>query len=172
MTSIKIELSFNKIAKLADSTDLAETLFPGNRNQQHAFLAIWIALKWSDHHIVPNLGKVAKQQGITRRTLERVRAKMRRIGLIDHVSRFNARHGYREGWALSSRFEHSLRALADKLAELKDADKGSEDKEMMLLEFADARRRVSRREDAHNQQSGGEEDVQIDVQKDRSSGLE
>ena len=102
---------------MTDSADLAELLFPGNRNQQHAFLAVWISLKWADHHMVPNLGEVAGEHGITKRTLERVRAKMRRMGLIDHVSRFNARHGCREGWILSSRFENSLRQLADKVEE-------------------------------------------------------
>ena len=93
MTSTKVELSFNKIARLADLSDLAELLFPGNRNQQHAFLAVYIELKWADHHMVPNLGEIARKYGITKRTLERVRAKMRRMGLIDHVSRFNATYG-------------------------------------------------------------------------------
>jgi hypothetical protein len=144
MTSTKIELSFNKTAKMQDLADLAELLFPGNRNQQHAFLAVWIMLKWSDHHMVPNLGEVARQYGISRRILERVRAKMRRMGLIDHVSRFNASHGYREGWVLSNRFERSLRGLAAKLAGLKDVAIGGRDKDMMHLEFADTRRRTAR----------------------------
>ena len=93
MTSTKIAWSFNKIAKLADSADLAEMLFPGNRNQQHAFLVLWLSLKWADHRMVPNLASVTRQYGISRRTFERVRAKLRRLGLIDHVSRFNAQHG-------------------------------------------------------------------------------
>ena len=42
MTSTKIEWSFNKIARMADLSDLAEMLFPGNRNHQHAFLATWL----------------------------------------------------------------------------------------------------------------------------------
>jgi len=46
------------------------------------------------------------------RMLETVRSKMRRMGLIDHVSRFNKRHGYREGWVFSSRFGKSLSQLA------------------------------------------------------------
>ena len=45
MASTKIEFSFNKIARMSDLSDLAELLFPGNRNQQHAFLAVWISLK-------------------------------------------------------------------------------------------------------------------------------
>jgi len=46
--------------------------------------------------MVPNLAKIAEQHAVSKRTLERVRAKMRRMGLIDHVSRFNAAYGYRE----------------------------------------------------------------------------
>lgn len=147
MTSTKIELSFNRIARLTDSADLAEMLFPGNRNQQHAFLAVWITLKWADHHMVPNLSGVGREHSITRRTLERVRAKMRRMGLIDHVSRFNASHGYREGWVLSSRFERSLRELANRVTDLKDATKGSKEKDMMLFEWAETRRQIAGKQD-------------------------
>lgn len=136
MTSIRIEWSQQKIAKLADCTDLAEMLFPGNRNQQHAFVIVWTALKWSPHHLVPNLGSVTRGHGVSRRTLERVRAKLRRLGLIDRVSRFNARFGGVEGWILSSRFEYSLRGLADKMGALKDPAIGSRDKEEILIEFA------------------------------------
>ena len=140
MTSTKIAWSFNKIAKLADSADLAEMLFSGNRNQQHAFLVLWFSLKWGDHRMVPNLASVVRKSGVSRRTLERVRAKLRRLGLIDHVSRFNARHGYREGWLLSTRFEHSLKNLADRIERLKDPTIGSQEKDEMLLEFARVRR--------------------------------
>ena len=74
--------------------------------------------------MVPNLEAVAREHGITRRTLERVRAKMRRMGLIDHVSRFNASYGGREGWVLSGRFERSLRLLAEQTGKLKDSYTG------------------------------------------------
>lgn len=140
MTFTKIEWSFNKIAKLADSTDLAEMLFPGNRNQQHAFLVLWFTLKWADHRMVPNLATVARKHRISKRTLERVRAKLRRLGLIDRVSRFNSQHGYLEGWVLSARFERSLKTLADKLAELKVGERGSREKDEMLLDYARVRR--------------------------------
>jgi hypothetical protein len=140
MTSTRIELAFNKVARMNDASDLAELLFPGNRNQQHAFLVIWISLKWETPGLVPNLNEPAQQFGISRRTLERVRAKLRRLGLIDHVSRFNARHGYREGWVSSPRFEHSLRQLADKVAVLRNAGTGSREKDELLLQLAAARR--------------------------------
>lgn len=160
MTSTKVEISFNKIVRLADLSDLAELLFPGNRNQQHAFLAVYIELKWADHHMVPNLSEVTRKYEITKRTIERVRAKMRRMGLIDHVSRFNATYGYREGWVLSGRFERSLRQLADKMAGLDDGSNGSREKDLMLLQFAAMRRNAACRHSAN----GGEEDVQVTVQ--------
>jgi hypothetical protein len=160
MTSTRIEWSFNKIAKLADSSDLAEVLFPGNRNQQHAFLALWLSLKWAGHRLVPNLGAVARKHCISKRTLERTRAKLRRLGVIDHVSRFNSQHGYREGWVLSTRFERSLRTLADKLAELRDAGRGTKEKDEMLLGYARVRRdnhRVVEAPPIHDQNAQGDE---------------
>lgn len=172
MTSTRIELSFNRIARLADSADLAELLFPGNRNQQHAFLAVWLSLKWADHHMVPNLGDVAAQHRISKRTIERVRAKMRRMGLIDHVSRFNANHGYREGWILSNRFERGLRELADKLAGLKDSTNSSRDKDTMLLEFAEAHRRAAMQDNHVQKAHGGEADVQVTVQEGGNTRVE
>jgi hypothetical protein len=156
MTSTRIEISFNRIARLNDAADLAELLFPGNRNQQHAFLAVWIALKWADHSMVPNLGDVARQHDISRRTLERVRAKMRRMGVIDHVSRFSARLGYREGWILSSRFENSLRQLADRVADLAKPSWGSRDKDTLLLEFAEARRHADEGRGSHEEEDENE----------------
>jgi len=155
MVTSKIDLSFNRIRCLNDLSDLAEILFPGNRNQQHAFLVIWISLKWADHRMVPNLGEAVRRHGVSKRTLERVRAKMRRMGLIDHVSRFNAKHGYREGWVFSGRFERALAALAGKVADLKDPGKGSRDKDELLLDYTEAKRTACKRSDG--QSFGGDE---------------
>jgi hypothetical protein len=146
LSSPHIDWSHQKIAKLADCADLAEMLFPSNRNQQHAFVAIWTALKWSPHHMVPNLGTIVRGHRVSRRTLERVRAKLRRMGLIDHVSRFNARFGGREGWVLSSRFERSLRELANKIGTLKNPSNGSREKEEMLIEFTAVRHNTASRD--------------------------
>ena len=142
MTSTKIEWSFNKIQRLADSADLAEMLFPGNKRHQHAFLVIWFSLKWAPHHMVPNLTETARRDEVSRRTFERVRAKMRRMGLVDHISRFNAKAGYREGWTLSTRFERSLRQLADKMHLLKEPTPGQREKDTMLLDFSDGARQA------------------------------
>lgn len=139
MTSTRIEFAFNRIARLGDSADLAELLFPGNRNQQHCFLVLWFLLKWAGPGLVPNLSAPAEQHEVGRRTLERVRAKLRRLGLIDHVSRFNGRHGYREGWVLSPRFERGLRQLADHVATCRDTARGARNKDQVLIAFAAAR---------------------------------
>ena len=152
MTSSKIDFSFNRIRRLTDLADLAEMLFPNNGNQQHAFLVIWISLKWANHRIVPNLAGIAEQHSVSKRTLERVRAKMRRMGLTDHVSRFNAKRGYREGWILSTRFEKSLRQLAEVVAGFKDLTTGSQDKDMLVLQLAQARRDAAK-SDRENDES-------------------
>lgn len=145
MTSSKIDFSYNRIRRLNDLSDLAEMLFPGNRNQQHAFLVIWISLKWAGNRMVPNLAEIAGEHGVSKRTLERVRAKMRRMGLIDHVSRFSQRFGYRDGWCLSSRFERSVRQLAEHTTQLQDTANASQEKDMLLLQLADARRSAADR---------------------------
>ncbi len=139
MTSTKIDLSFNRIARVGDLSDLSETLFPGNRNQQHAFLAIYLAIKWSERRFVTDLGDVAREHAISRRTLERVRAKMRRMGLIDRVSRFNTRFGGSEGWILSSRFERSLTRLASQAANFRVPSSPSKDKDQFHLALAKSR---------------------------------
>lgn len=111
MPSTKIDLNSNKIARLRDLDELAQLLFPRNRTHQKLFLAVYVKLKWSETGLLPTLEPIAREYAMSRRTLETVRAKMRRMGLIDHVSRFNQRYGYREGWVFSTRFAHSTRRL-------------------------------------------------------------
>jgi hypothetical protein len=68
---------------------------------------------------LPCLTPLCNRYGFSPRTLETVRSKMRRLGIIDHVSRFNKSHGYREGWVFSTRFSHALLRLADLSRDLK-----------------------------------------------------
>jgi len=109
MVSTKIEFNHNKIARIQDLSDLARLLFPGNRNHQKVFLAIFIELKYAEGQFLPTLAPLCQKYDFSPRMLETVRAKMRRMGLIDHVSRFNKKHGYREGWAFSNRFLKGLK---------------------------------------------------------------
>jgi len=115
----KIDLNASKIPRMEGIDDLARLLFPGNKNHQRCFLAIFVELKWAPDQFLSNLEPVGEKHTISRRTLETVRAKMRRLGLIDHVSRFNRKHGYREGWIFSRRFERSLECLAEVTKRLK-----------------------------------------------------
>ena len=91
--------------------ELAIILFPGNRNHQKIFLAIFIELKYAPNEFLPSLTPLCDKYGCTSRMLETVRSKMRRMGIIDHVSRFNKVYGYREGWIFSNRFYISLARL-------------------------------------------------------------
>ena len=140
--STKMEFRYRRIGQLSDVSDLAEMLFPGNRNQQHAFMVIWVTLKWVKGKVVSDLAETAKRHGVSRRTLERTRAKMKRLGIIEHLSRFSARNNYHEGWMLSGRFENGLRQLAGKMETLNNTDIGSQEKDELLIQLADARRAV------------------------------
>jgi hypothetical protein len=139
--STKIDLKFRHISQISDFTELIEILFPGNRNQQHAAGCIFLELKWSQH-IMPNLSFIETKYGISRRILQRARAKLSRFGLIEHISCFNSRYGGQQGWKLSSRFERSLNQLAQKCSSFRDTRESS--KEKMLLAFMDTKRSVSK----------------------------
>jgi len=113
MPGTKIEISCNKIGRVKDLDEFAALLFPGSRDQRKVFLAIFVELKYSRDQFMPSLRPLCEKYNFTPRILETVRSKMRRMGLIDHVSRFSKSHGYREGWVFSSRFFRSLAQLAD-----------------------------------------------------------
>ena len=112
--SSKIDFRHRRISRIGDITDLVEMLFPGNRNQQHAAARILLALKAASEPI-RSLSYLEEQYGISRRTLQRARAKLSRLGLIEHVTWMNTRHGGREGWKLSGRMGTALRFLADRI---------------------------------------------------------
>jgi hypothetical protein len=113
MPGTKIEFNTNKIARTKDLGELAFLFFPGSRDQQKIFLAIFIELKYTEDQFLPDLAPLCDKYSFTPRMLETVRSKMRRLGLIDHVSRFNKAHGYHEGWVFSSRFSRSLERLVE-----------------------------------------------------------
>ena len=113
MTNTKIELNCSKIARVQGLDELAKLLFPGNRNHQKVFLAIFIELKYAPGEFIPILKPLCDKYSFSPRMLETVRSKMRRMGIIDHVCRFNEAYGYREGWVFSSRFSRALGRLSD-----------------------------------------------------------
>ena len=133
------KISFNYRKDISDYSDLVEMLFPGNRNQQHAAACILFELKWAEN-IVPNLVYIENKYSTSRRILQRARAKLSRLGLIEHVSHLNSRYGGQHGWKLSNRFEGALKRLAEKCALLRDKKTSSKEKDSMLVDFANARR--------------------------------
>ena len=133
------KISFNHRKEISDYGDLVEILFPGNRNQQHAAACIFFELKWVNG-MVPNLAYMEKRYDISRRILQRTRAKLSKLGLIEHVSYLNNRYGGQHGWKLSNRFESALKRLAAKCVGFRDAKTSSREKDLMLVQFANSRR--------------------------------
>ena len=111
--STKIIFRYRQIREIADFTELVEMLFPGNRNQHYAAASILFELKWAKS-IVPTMAYMEGKYNISRRTLQRTRAKLARLGLIEHVSHLNSRYGGQHGWKISGRLSTSLRLLAEK----------------------------------------------------------
>ena len=100
------------------------------------FVTNFVELKWADGQFLSALEPIADKYDLSRRVLETVRAKMRRLGLIDHVSRFNKRHGYREGWVFSNKFSRALDRLAELTARLRKTRGGlQEKKDRSLADF-------------------------------------
>jgi hypothetical protein len=135
----KIDFHHRRISQISDFTELIEMLFPGNRNQQYAAACIFFELKWANS-IVPNLACTETKYNVTRRILQRTRAKLSRLGLIEHVSYLNSRYGGQHGWKLSSRFETAMKQLAEKCANLRDVKASSKEKDLLLVELTDGRR--------------------------------
>jgi hypothetical protein len=113
MPNTKIELNHNQVSRVQGVDDFASIIFPNNKDHQKIFLAIFIELKYATDQFLPSLVFIGEKYHVSRRVLETVRSKMRRMGLIDHVSRFNKRYGYREGWIFSTRFRKACMRLAD-----------------------------------------------------------
>ena len=140
----KIDFHNRRISQLSDFSELIEILFPDNRNQQYAAICIFYELKWAKH-MVPNLVHIVKCYNISYRIVQRTRAKLSRIGLIEHISYLNNRYGGQHGWRLSTCFERTLNKLASKCADFRITAISSKEKDAMLLNFADARRSISKK---------------------------
>lgn len=134
--STKIEISYNKIERLKGLDELAWVLFPGNRNHQRIFLAIFIELKYASDQFLPSFLPLRDQYAFSPRMLETVRSKMRRMGIIDHVCRFNATTGYREGWVFSKRFSKAMARLSEAVESFReDKDPHQREKDKDLFRY-------------------------------------
>jgi hypothetical protein len=136
MPSTKVEFNCNKIARVQGLDELALLLFPGNRNHRRVFLAVFIELKYAPAQFLPHLSPLCGRYGFSPRMLETVRSKMRRLGIIDHVSRCNKSRGYREGWVFSGRFSHAQVYLIELMRDFKEkADCRQEEKDRDLFMY-------------------------------------
>jgi len=115
----KIEISPAIARRISGLDDLARIFFPDNRNHQRAFVAIWVAIKYSEGQFLPSTSKPGAPHGLTQRTAEIARAKMKKLGLIKRISHFNPEHGYRSGWKFSSRAGAALHSLAETIQDTK-----------------------------------------------------
>ncbi len=111
----KIELNPALIRRISGLDDLARIFFPDNRNHQRAFVAIWLEVKYADRQFLESSTDLTSRYDISARTIEIVRAKLKKLGLIRRVSHFNPEYGHRSGWIFSPRFRSSITSLADML---------------------------------------------------------
>jgi len=112
-TRTKIEINPARVRGISGLDDLARIYCPDNRNHQRAFLAIWLGIKYGEGQFLPSNVDLAARHGISSRTLEIVRAKMKKLGLIQRVSHFSPAFGNRSGWIFSPRFRHCLSTLGE-----------------------------------------------------------
>lgn len=108
----KVELRHRRVQAIRDITDFMALLFPGNRNQQHAASCIVLELRAADH-LLPDMAHIEHDYDISRRTLQRARAKLNRLGLIERIGFLSKQSHGEAGWRLSGRFTTSLRFLAN-----------------------------------------------------------
>jgi len=133
--STKINFRYRKVRDINDVTDLAVILFPGNRNQQHAAARILLALKGTKD-LLKSFRDIEEKFCISRRTIERTRAKLARLGLIEHVSWMNRRYDGRQGWKISGKMSTALRHLAERIDQWRsDTRPENLEKENVLSEF-------------------------------------
>jgi hypothetical protein len=93
--------------------ELAQVFFPDNQNHRRAFVHIWLEIKYARDQFLASTKMQQSREEITDRTIEIVRSKMKKMGLIKRISHFNPAHGHQSGWAFSSKFRSSLKALGD-----------------------------------------------------------
>jgi len=110
----KIAFNHRATRRLDDVTDLVAILIPGNRNQQHAAARILLHLR-AQGAPVAAFAELERRHDISRRTIQRARARLATLGLIERVTWMHRRHNGQEGWVLSTRMCCSLRLMADRL---------------------------------------------------------
>ena len=133
----KIELNPALVRRISGLDDLARIFFPDNPNHQRAFVAIWLEIKYADNQFLESTTDLTSRYELSARTLEIVRAKLKKLGLIKRICHFNPTHGYRSGWCFSPRFRSALSAASSALATAAEAGGHplDEEKDRASLQF-------------------------------------
>ena len=100
----KIEISPATARRLAGLDDLSRVFFPDSTLHRRVFIGIWTGIKYAERQFLDSGRLPSELRDVSPKTVETVRAKMKRLGLIKRVSHFNPAHGGRSGWTFSNRF--------------------------------------------------------------------
>ena len=92
--------------------DLARIFFPDNSNHRKAFLALWIEIKYAPNQFLSSQMSLTSKYGLSRRTLEVVRAKLKKMGVLKRISHFDPAYANHSGWTFADRFGSTLTCLA------------------------------------------------------------
>jgi hypothetical protein len=112
-TRTKIEISPALVRGISGLDDLAKIFSPDNSNHRRAFLGLWLSIKYADEQFLAATENLTAKYNITPRTVEVVRVKMKKLGLIQRVSHFNPAFGDQSGWMFSPRFRQMLSSLGE-----------------------------------------------------------
>jgi hypothetical protein len=115
----KIDFRHRRVREIEDIADIVAMIFPGNTNQQHAATRILLTLKAANIPLA-SLRILEQHHNISRRTLERTRAKLAHLGVIEHIGPLSKRSNGHPGWRLSGRMSAALRLLAEKIEGWRD----------------------------------------------------
>ncbi len=91
-------------------------------------MALWIEAKYAEGQFLPSRTTLNNKYGLTRRTLEVVRAKLKKLGVIKRVSHFNPAYGNLSGWTFSDRFCNALLSLAQTMKIHREASSRPQDR--------------------------------------------
>lgn len=114
----KIELNPALIRRVSSLDDLARIFFPDNQNHRRAFILLWVSIKHANNSFLPSGREPPELRQVSKRTLEIVRARMKKLGLIRRVSHFSPEFGHQSGWVFSPRFRQSLGIFATTISDL------------------------------------------------------
>ena len=124
--TVKIEANYDRIAAVSDPVQLSKIFFPqkGAYQERASFLAIMYEIRnsrlqkaWPE-----KINKIPKKYGIDRRSFDKCRAKLKKIGLISK---------YSGCWGFSDNFKKSMVKLIGEIEALRypppdNLEKGNE----------------------------------------------